>query len=202
MRGEVIALNGTSSAGKSTLAAEMQTQLVARNRCWVILGIDDFLGKLREMFNAGEPVDFVADILTATEVDKVLVSDLAVGEVAGTPHSFRYAIVLTQHVEPPPSSPGADLGFGDLGDLDASVLAEAVSLVSAMQIPDLIASVPDREMSALSSSPAVWTVTPDQHLSVQSFYGQDSGVAQGGELERLAKGDRVDGRRSQTLERW
>ena len=46
MRGEVIALNGTSSAGKSTLAAEMQTQLVARNRCWVILGIDDFLGKL------------------------------------------------------------------------------------------------------------------------------------------------------------
>jgi len=104
---------------------------------------DDFLGKLREMFNAGEPVDFVADILTATEVDKVLVSDLAVGEVAGTPHSFRYAIVLTQHVEPPPSSPGADLGFGDLGDLDASVLAEAVSLVSAMQIPDLIASVPD-----------------------------------------------------------
>ena len=46
MAGEVIALNGTSSAGKSTLAAEMQTQLVARDRCWIILGIDDFLGKL------------------------------------------------------------------------------------------------------------------------------------------------------------
>jgi chloramphenicol 3-O phosphotransferase len=46
MAGEVIVLNGTSSAGKSTLAAEMQTQLVARSSCWVILGIDDFLGKL------------------------------------------------------------------------------------------------------------------------------------------------------------
>jgi chloramphenicol 3-O phosphotransferase len=44
--GEVIVLNGVSSAGKSTLAAEMQTQLVARSSCWVILGIDDFLGKL------------------------------------------------------------------------------------------------------------------------------------------------------------
>ena len=46
MAGEVIVLNGTSSAGKSTLAAEMQHQLVARRSCWVILGIDDFLGKL------------------------------------------------------------------------------------------------------------------------------------------------------------
>src|SRR5947209_12069630 len=44
-------------------------------------------------------------------------------------------------------------------------------------IDGFIASVPDREMSAVSSSPAVRTVTPDQHLSVQSFYGQDSGVA-------------------------
>jgi len=46
MAGEVIVLNGTSSAGKSPLAAEMQNQLVARRSCWVILGIDDFLGKL------------------------------------------------------------------------------------------------------------------------------------------------------------
>ena len=46
MAGEVIALNGTSSAGKTTLAVEMQAQLTARSTCWVILGIDDFLGKL------------------------------------------------------------------------------------------------------------------------------------------------------------
>jgi chloramphenicol 3-O phosphotransferase len=44
--GDVIVLNGTSTAGKSTLAAEMQRQLTARGRCWIILGIDDFLGKL------------------------------------------------------------------------------------------------------------------------------------------------------------
>jgi chloramphenicol 3-O phosphotransferase len=61
MAGEVIALNGTSSAGKSTLAAEIQTQLVARRTCWLILGIDDFLGKLPapwvRYFEAGAHAD-------------------------------------------------------------------------------------------------------------------------------------------------
>jgi len=45
-RVRVIALNGTSTAGKSTLAAAMQHQFAAQGQCWVILGIDDFLGKL------------------------------------------------------------------------------------------------------------------------------------------------------------
>jgi chloramphenicol 3-O phosphotransferase len=44
--GDVIALNGTSSAGKSTIAVELQARLIARGKCWIILGIDDFLGKL------------------------------------------------------------------------------------------------------------------------------------------------------------
>jgi len=86
---------------------------------------DDFLGKVREMYNAGDPVDFVADIVTATHVEKVLMTDLAVAEVAGTADTFRYAIVLAQHVEPPPPSPGADQGFGDLSDVNAAVAAEA-----------------------------------------------------------------------------
>lgn len=46
MAGELIVLNGTSSAGKSTLAAEMQRALATGGQCWLILGIDDFLGLL------------------------------------------------------------------------------------------------------------------------------------------------------------
>ena len=46
MAGRAIVLNGTTSAGKSTLAAELQAQLAALGRCWIVLGIDDFLGKL------------------------------------------------------------------------------------------------------------------------------------------------------------
>ena len=39
-------LNGTSSAGKTTLAQLVQARLADAGECWVILGLDDFLGKL------------------------------------------------------------------------------------------------------------------------------------------------------------
>jgi hypothetical protein len=104
---------------------------------------DDFLGKVRALYDAGDPVDFVADIVTATQVDKVLLTDLMVAEVAGTADTFRYAIVLTQHVEPPPASPGGDQGFGDLDDVNAAIAAEGAALAGAMNVPDLISSLPN-----------------------------------------------------------
>jgi hypothetical protein len=102
---------------------------------------DDFLGKVREMYNAGEPVDFVADITTATHVDKVLLTDLSFREVAGSADTFRYAVVLTQHVEPPP--PAAGLGFGDLSDVNAAIGNEAAAAAGAMNVPDLLSTLPD-----------------------------------------------------------
>jgi hypothetical protein len=104
---------------------------------------DDFLNKVRELYNTGDPVEFVADITTATHIEKVLMTTLGVREVAGSPDSFRYSIVLTQHVEPPPASAGSDLGFGDLTDVNTSILGEALSLAAAMDIPDLLGSIPD-----------------------------------------------------------
>jgi hypothetical protein len=100
---------------------------------------DGFLDKVREIFKAGQPVDFVADITTATSVDKIMVADLRVQEVAGSPDSFRYAIVLTQFVEPPPPA----TGFGDLSDVNAAVAAEAGQQFNAAQVPDLINSIPN-----------------------------------------------------------
>ena len=54
------------------------------------------LEKLRDLFNAGEPVSFTADIATATNVSLVLIEDLQVSEEAGRPNSFRYYIVLRE----------------------------------------------------------------------------------------------------------
>jgi chloramphenicol 3-O phosphotransferase len=45
-RMEVIMLNGTSSAGKSTLASALQSRLSEAGECWIVIGIDDFLGRL------------------------------------------------------------------------------------------------------------------------------------------------------------
>ena len=73
---------------------------------------DGFLQSVRDSFNAGEPLDFVADIVTATSVEKVFAADLDAAEVAGSSDTFRYRMVLTQYVEPPPTGPGTDLARG------------------------------------------------------------------------------------------
>jgi hypothetical protein len=102
-----------------------------------------FLESMRAAFVAGEPVDFVADITAATSIERVRIAELDVVEAAGSPDTFRYVIALRQHVEPPPTGPGADMGFGDLADVTAAIDLEALSIFDALQIPDLLGSVPD-----------------------------------------------------------
>jgi uncharacterized protein DUF6046 len=104
---------------------------------------EQFLTEVRGKFTAGEPVEFVADITTATEIQNVLISDLSVREVAGSPDTFRYAMTLTQHVEPPSTAPGAALGFANLAALNASLDLEAAGLFDVLQIPDLLGSIPN-----------------------------------------------------------
>ena len=43
----VIVLNGTSSAGKSTLARELQTMLTSAGECWLVMSQDDFFARIR-----------------------------------------------------------------------------------------------------------------------------------------------------------
>lgn len=61
----------------------------------------DRLDKLRAMVRLAEPVDFVSDITTATDVRKVLVESLDVREDAGTPNRFGYALTLLEYKQPP-----------------------------------------------------------------------------------------------------
>lgn len=70
----------------------------------VLTGPDaaDRLKKLREKFHSAEPAAFVADIATATTVDKVLIEEMLVRDVAGKPERFEYAFSLREYVAPPP----------------------------------------------------------------------------------------------------
>jgi hypothetical protein len=95
---------------------------------------DAFLTGIREVFNRGEPTTFVADINTATDITDVVIEDLQVAEVAGTPHTFRYALTLRKYV-PPPEPPATGL-------LDSSLLADALAAVSAMDILDALVDIP------------------------------------------------------------
>ena len=101
---------------------------------------DQFLGTVRERFKAGEPVTFVGDIITATEVQYVLIEELWFEEVGTRPDEIAYRIVLAESSPPPPPS-------NPLGDLDTSVLDEAGgfldTVTGALDIVDTLGSVPD-----------------------------------------------------------
>jgi hypothetical protein len=98
---------------------------------------DDFLKELRVQFLAGEPVDFVADIVNESELEQVLITAFELEETADRPEEFRYRLALREYTEPP-EPPGLGDGFGlgvdDLLDLD-------VMLGDVPQIGDLLAPV-------------------------------------------------------------
>jgi hypothetical protein len=100
---------------------------------------DDFLTSVREKFRAGDPVSFVADITTATELDQVLIEELEVEEVNEAAGSFRYRVVLREYVEPPePPAPIDDLGL-DLG-LELDDLASLG--LDGLKLPDILGDLP------------------------------------------------------------
>jgi hypothetical protein len=128
------------------LEGDLQQELGAASLAIEIVGSlhgdearDQFLESLREPFRAGDPVTFVADILTATELEQVLIEALDVEEVAGAADSCAYRIILRQYVEPPePPTPLDELGAGldaELGDLAALGLA-------GLELPDLLGDLP------------------------------------------------------------
>lgn len=83
---------------------------------------NDFLEKLREKYKTGDPVTFVADIVTATEVQYVVVESLRLEESGKHPDQTEYVIVL-QESPPPPPPPDP------LGGLDGGLLGDAAGLV-------------------------------------------------------------------------
>ncbi|HEY9605392.1 MAG TPA: OmpA family protein, partial [Allocoleopsis sp.] len=101
------------------LEGDFFQQGLGRRATWVKLTgvltgaeVQDGLKRLRDKFRAAEPVDFVADITTATKVNQVIIEEMGVRELAGKPSRFEYALTLREYVsapaprqEPPPPVP-------------------------------------------------------------------------------------------------
>jgi hypothetical protein len=101
---------------------------------------DDFVEELRGKFRAGEPVTFVADILTATEVRYVIIEAMRLQENGITPDQTDYLFVLRESPPPPPSP-------DPLGGLDAGLLEGAEgfldSVTGALDVLDALGNVPN-----------------------------------------------------------
>ncbi len=101
---------------------------------------NEFLETLREKFNQGEPVTFVADITTATEVQYVIIETMQMTENAASPDQLDYFFILRES-PPPPPPPDA------LGGIDTSLLDDAGGLLDSvtglMDAIDMLGNIPN-----------------------------------------------------------
>lgn len=101
---------------------------------------DQFLKDLREKFLAGDPVDFVADIVGESELEQVLIESFQLEENAALADTFFYKIILREYTEPPePPGIGTDFGL----DVDAALDLDVDLGLDLLDLPGLLGSVPD-----------------------------------------------------------
>jgi hypothetical protein len=98
----------------------------------------DKLSSLQQKVITGEEVTFTADIVTALELDKVIVVAAEFEEHGGRPGYYDYRLTLRESPPLPPpaelTSPGGlgDLGMGDLG-FDTDLLGDIAGMAGDLQ---------------------------------------------------------------------
>jgi outer membrane protein OmpA-like peptidoglycan-associated protein len=99
---EVLAQHGVPSL-EGDFLQDLGRRAVRVTLSGVLTGAEagEDLKGLREKFHAAAPVPFVSDIGTATKVDKVLIEEMGVRELAGKTERFEYALSLREYTPPP-----------------------------------------------------------------------------------------------------
>jgi hypothetical protein len=96
-------------------------------------GAADFAGALETKFRAAQPVSFAADIVADAKIDRVLIDDLQLRDLAGKPERFAYTLVLREFIVPkdPPTTAGVDASILDDAKNLAGALAGALAIAQA-----------------------------------------------------------------------
>jgi len=92
-----------------------------------------FVDQLESKFREGNPLPFTADIIAEAAIDRVVIDDLRVQELAGKPQRYAYVMTLREHIKP--------LEPEDLSLLNREIAGDALgfmeNLVSGLDlIPD------------------------------------------------------------------
>lgn len=99
-----------------------------------------FLTTLREKYLAGEPLTFVSDIATGTELQYVLLQQLHIQAAASHPDQIDYRVWLVESPPPPPPS-------GLLDGIDTGLLDDAAgmldSALGALDALEALGSIPN-----------------------------------------------------------
>jgi hypothetical protein len=99
---------------------------------------NDFLQTIRDKYQTGQPLTFVADIVTATQILHVIIEKLNFAESNQYPGQVSYEILLKE--SPPPASSSVNI-------IDEDILAQANTLLdsvtSAQSLIEAAGSIPD-----------------------------------------------------------
>jgi hypothetical protein len=99
-----------------------------------------FLTSLREKYLSGDPLTFVSDIATGTELQYVLLQQLHIQAAASHPDQIDYRVWLVESPPPPPPS-------GLLDDIDTGLLDDAAgmldSALGALDALEALGSLPN-----------------------------------------------------------
>ena len=91
------------------------------------------LDKLRGLYIAREPVDFIADVVGQTYVSRVAVDRLEVWDSADEPEQFSWTLTVSEYVEPPQRDTAA------IDAVNASIAVDAAALMEVASLPDALA---------------------------------------------------------------
>jgi outer membrane protein OmpA-like peptidoglycan-associated protein len=169
----------------------------------------DGLKTLREKFRAAEPVSFVADIASATQVDKVLIEEMGVRELAGKPERFEYALTLREFLPPPlaeteqpppppPPEPVPPLPSVETGTLVVEVIVESQPEFDFSTVTVTLDGTQDdgtaQSRNLVNRTGGTWTETempPGQYAirvvvtEPQSMSGEAQAMVRGGQTTRV-----------------
>jgi hypothetical protein len=98
---------------------------------------DDFLQQVRDKFRAGDPVTFVADITTATEIQYVVIETLRFEQSASRPDEIEFLIALRESPPPPPPpSASLDDGLVDQAGAFQDSVTGALNAIDGVGVPN------------------------------------------------------------------
>ena len=75
-----------------------------------------FVEKLDGKFRDGNPLPFAADIVADAKLEKVVIEDLRIQDLAGKPERFAYVMTLREYIEPVEPEDVSPLNTDILGD--------------------------------------------------------------------------------------
>jgi hypothetical protein len=83
-----------------------------------------FIQKLNDKFQAGKPLSFTADISAQAEIDRVIIDNLQVQDLAGKSKRYAYVLTLREYIQPVEPE--------DLSLLNADILDDALNAIDSL----------------------------------------------------------------------